>query len=73
MLQRLALCRAKPSLLAFVLAHGLSEADSGWAEIEKALEDAVAEQSARPNPQLAKFIQAYGLGAYRPPGTGASP
>ncbi len=40
-------CRAKPSLLAFVLAHGLAEADSGWAEIEKALEDAVAEQSSR--------------------------
>lgn len=40
-------CRAKPSLLAFVIAHGLAEADGGWAEIEKALEDSLAEQSAR--------------------------
>jgi biopolymer transport protein ExbB len=40
-------CRAKPSLLAFVLAHGLAEADSDWTQIEKALEDAVAEQSSR--------------------------
>ncbi len=40
-------CRSKPSLLAFVLAHGLSETEGGWAEVEKALEDALAEQAAR--------------------------
>lgn len=40
-------CRAKPSLLSFVLSHGLSEAELGWADVEKALEDALAEQSAR--------------------------
>jgi len=40
-------CRKKPSLLAFVLTHGLSESEHGWADVEKALEDALAEQSAR--------------------------
>lgn len=42
-----ALCREQPSLLAFVLSHGLSEAEGGWSEVEKATEDALAEQSAR--------------------------
>jgi biopolymer transport protein ExbB len=40
-------CRARPSVLAYVLIHGLAEVDSGWSAVEKALEDAVAEQSAR--------------------------
>lgn len=40
-------CREKPSLLSFILAHGLAETDGDWASIEKALEDATAEQSAR--------------------------
>ena len=40
-------CRAKPSFLSFVLINGLSEVDGGWAAVEKALEDATAEQSAR--------------------------
>ncbi len=40
-------CREKPSLLAFVILNGLSEAESGWTTIEKAAEDALAEQSAR--------------------------
>lgn len=40
-------CRSAPSFLAFVLLHGLAEVDGGWSEVEKALEDAVAEQSAR--------------------------
>jgi biopolymer transport protein ExbB len=42
-----AACRAQPSLLAFVLLHGLAEVEAGWSEIEKALEDAMAEQAAQ--------------------------
>jgi biopolymer transport protein ExbB len=41
------LCRDRPSFLSFVLLHGLAEIDAGWSAVEKALEDAVAEQSAR--------------------------
>jgi biopolymer transport protein ExbB len=40
-------CREQPSFLAAVLLHGLAEADGGWSEIEKAMEDAAAEQAAR--------------------------
>ena len=40
-------CRSKPSFLAFVLEAGISETDSGWGAVEKAMEDAAAEQSAR--------------------------
>lgn len=40
-------CRAKPSVLAFVLMHGLAEVDAGWNAVEKSLEDAIAEQTAR--------------------------
>jgi biopolymer transport protein ExbB len=40
-------CKSQPSLLAFVIARGLSELDGGWAEIEKAIEDALAEQAAK--------------------------
>jgi len=37
--------KAQPSFLAAVLLHGLAEA--GWTDIEKAMEDATAEQAAR--------------------------
>lgn len=40
-------CRDAPSLLSFVMLHGISELEFGWAAVEKALEDATAEQSAR--------------------------
>jgi biopolymer transport protein ExbB len=42
-----AACREQPSFLAAVLLHGLAEIDGGWSEIEKAMEDATAEQAAR--------------------------
>lgn len=42
-----ALCRQKPSLLAFVLISGLSEVEFGWHSVEKAMEEALADQSAR--------------------------
>jgi len=40
-------CHREPSFLSFVLEAGLAEADGGWAAIEKAVEDATADQSAR--------------------------
>ena len=40
-------CRAKPSFLAAVLLRGLSETENGWSEVEKALEEGLAEQAAR--------------------------
>lgn len=40
-------CQKQPCLLSFVLLHGIEEVDSGWSAIEKAVEDALAEQSAR--------------------------
>ncbi|MBP87232.1 MAG: peptide transporter TolQ [Planctomycetaceae bacterium] len=40
-------CRQHPSFLSFVLLNGLAELDGGWPAVEKALEDATAEQSAR--------------------------
>jgi len=40
-------CRQEPSFLAFVLEAGLAEADVGWSAVEKAMEDATADQSAR--------------------------
>ncbi len=40
-------CRHQPCLLAFVLLNGLAELDTGWPSVEKAMEDALAEQSAR--------------------------
>lgn len=40
-------CRSQPSFLSFVLLHGISEAEEGWPAIEKSMEDALAEQSAR--------------------------
>lgn len=41
------LCRDEPSFLSFVLLHGISEFEDGWPAVEKALEDATAEQAAR--------------------------
>jgi biopolymer transport protein ExbB len=40
-------CRQTPSFLSFVLSAGLGEVDGGWSAIEKAMEDATADQSAR--------------------------
>lgn len=40
-------CKLQPSVLAFVLQAGLSEIDGGWSAVEKAMEDAIADQSAR--------------------------
>ncbi len=42
-----AACRQTPSVLSFVLLHGISELEFGWTAVEKAVEDALAEQSAR--------------------------
>lgn len=40
-------CKQNPSFLSFVLANGLSEMPAGWGAMEKAMEDATAEQAAR--------------------------
>lgn len=40
-------CENRPCFLAAVVQQGLKEADSGWPEVEKAMEDATAEQAAR--------------------------
>ena len=40
-------CRSQPSFLAHVLGAGLAEVEGGWPAVEKAVEDATAEQSAR--------------------------
>ena len=40
-------CQMQPSFLSFVLGAGLAEVDGGWPAVEKAMEDATAEQSAR--------------------------
>ncbi len=40
-------CRQQPSFLAFVMEAGMGEVDGGWPAVEKALEDAAADQSAR--------------------------
>ena len=42
-----AACRRSPSVLSVVLLSGLAEIDFGWREVEKAVEDALAEQAAR--------------------------
>jgi len=42
-----ATCEGEPSFLSFVLLSGIAEIDGGWTAVEKALEDATAEQSAR--------------------------
>lgn len=40
-------CQQHPSLLSFVLLQGLEELEGGWDAVEKGVEDALAEQSAR--------------------------
>ncbi|EMI20224.1 TolQ-type transport protein [Rhodopirellula maiorica SM1] len=40
-------CRREPSVLSVVLLSGLSELEFGWREVEKSVEDSLAEQSAR--------------------------
>jgi biopolymer transport protein ExbB len=40
-------CLGRPSLLSAVILHGLSEAESGWSDVEKAMEDGLGEQAAR--------------------------
>jgi biopolymer transport protein ExbB len=40
-------CRAEPGFLSYVLGAGLAEVDGGWPAIEKGMEDATVEQSAR--------------------------
>lgn len=40
-------CDGQPCFLTAVVKQGLKEADSGWSEVEKAMEDATAEQAAR--------------------------
>lgn len=42
-----AACRRAPSVLSVVLLSGLSEFDFGWTEVEKAMEDSLAQQAAR--------------------------
>ena len=42
-----AICRDNHSFLSFVVQHGITEVDGGWTAIEKGIEDALAEQSAR--------------------------
>lgn len=42
-----AACRRTPSVLSVVLLSGLSEFEFGWREVEKAVEDSLAQQSAR--------------------------
>ena len=41
------ICTQNPSVLSFVLLHGMSEMEYGWSAVEKALEDSLVEQSAR--------------------------
>lgn len=40
-------CKLQPSVLAAVLKSGISELEGGWTDVEKAMEDVVAEQAAR--------------------------
>jgi biopolymer transport protein ExbB len=40
-------CEAEPSFLSFLVRTSLGEAESGWTAVEKALEDAATEQTAR--------------------------
>ncbi|MFO0261061.1 MAG: MotA/TolQ/ExbB proton channel family protein [Planctomycetota bacterium] len=40
-------CEDRPSLLSFVLMHGLGELEFGWSAVAKAVEEALAEQAAR--------------------------
>ena len=41
------ICKSRPCFLTAIVQQGLSEADGDWPEIEKAMEDATAEQAAK--------------------------
>ena len=60
----LAQCRAEPSLLGHVLGAGLAEVDGGWPAVEKAMEDATAEQSARLFRKIAR-VDVLGLSVWQ--------
>ena len=47
LLQADQMCRQSPCCLSYVINAGLTEADGDWTDIEKALEDSLAEQSAQ--------------------------
>ena len=40
-------CQENPSMLSFVLLHGIEELPFGWSSVEKSVEEALAEQSAQ--------------------------
>lgn len=40
-------CQERPSMLSFVLLHGIEELPFGWSSVEKSVEEALAEQSAQ--------------------------
>jgi len=40
-------CRQRPSVLGYIIEAGLTEVDGGWPSVEKGMEDALADQSAR--------------------------
>lgn len=41
------MCRDRPSLISFLVLHGLAEVEGGWTAVEQAMEDTLAEQAAR--------------------------
>ncbi len=50
--QAFEVCNKNPSVLSFVMLHGIAEIEFGWTAVEKAIEDALAEQSARLNRKI---------------------
>lgn len=52
-------CKLQPSALGHVLQAGIGEADGGWPAVEKAMEDALAEQAARLH-RKAEYISVIG-------------
>lgn len=52
-------CNLQPSALGHVLQAGIGEAEGGWSAIEKAMEDALAEQAARLH-RKAEYISVIG-------------
>jgi biopolymer transport protein ExbB len=40
-------CRSRPCFLSFILLNGIAEIEADWGAVEKAIEDALSEQSAR--------------------------
>ncbi|MEW4489916.1 MotA/TolQ/ExbB proton channel family protein [Thalassoglobus sp. JC818] len=47
-----ALCRERPTFLSYVVSSGIQEANFGYSAVEKAMEDACVEQSARLNRKI---------------------